>query len=64
MKFHYRETVKVVGGFYAGQDGIVIDYELKLGWCRLRRIYYICLTKYLAEKYVWVDEEDLEKADQ
>lgn len=27
MKFHYKDKVRVIGGFYTGSSGIVIDYR-------------------------------------
>ena len=58
-KFKYKDKVRVIKGFYEGQQGEVIDFDLRLVWTYLYRVE----IKY-SDKDVWINESDLEKVEE
>lgn len=68
MRATYKDIVKIIGGFYKGRSGIVLDHQLRdmdrLFWFAKKRLFFqvqITEKSYPSTTFiVWVEENDVE----
>ena len=61
MLFKYKDKVRVIKGFYEGQEGEIVNLDAKLILCYG---FYKYGIKIGADEFIYVNESDLEKVEE